>query len=226
MPADDPTVYVNITSKDIPLDAPKGCENWFVMVNVPTHKNQDWEQLIPKYKENIISKLNSILKTDIRTLIETENTLTPLDIELKTSSQGGSLYGTSSNSRYAAFLRHTNDHKDIEGLFFCRWQCASRWRHSTLFAFGKNCFRNNSQPMISFLKNRFQLSLVLLIIVYMVGIVSVLLGHAEALMLLTPYNLLFATGLLLYNAEGFDKKIWALAFGGDAGRFFSWKCWA
>lgn len=118
VPANDPTVYVNITSKDIPSDAPKGCENWFVMVNVPTNKNQDWEQLIPKYKENIISKLNSILKTDIRTLIETENTLTPLDIELKTSSQGGSLYGTSSNSRYAAFLRHTNDHKDIEGLFF------------------------------------------------------------------------------------------------------------
>lgn len=66
--------------------------------------------------------------------------------------------------------------------------------------------------MITFLKNRFQLSLVLLIIVYMVGIVSVLLGHAEALMLLTPYNLLFATGLLLYNAEGFDKKygLWLL----------------
>lgn len=66
--------------------------------------------------------------------------------------------------------------------------------------------------MIAFLKNRFQLSLVLLIIVYMVGIVSVLLGHAESLMLLTPYNLLFATGLLLYNAEGFDKKygIWLL----------------
>lgn len=118
VPAEDPTVYINITSKDIPSDAPKGCENWFVMVNVPTHKNQDWEQLIPQYKENIISKLNKILKTDLNNLIATENTLTPLDIELKTSSQGGSLYGTSSNSRYAAFLRHTNDHKDIEGLFF------------------------------------------------------------------------------------------------------------
>jgi len=118
VPAEDPTVYINITSKDIPTDAPKGCENWFVMVNVPTHKNQDWEQLIPQYKKHIINKVNNILKTDISALIETENTLTPLDIELKTSSQGGSLYGTSSNSRYAAFMRHTNDHKDIEGLFF------------------------------------------------------------------------------------------------------------
>ncbi len=66
--------------------------------------------------------------------------------------------------------------------------------------------------MTSFLKNRFLLSLVLLIIVYTVGIVSVLLGYAESLMLLTPYNLLFVIGLLLYNAEGFDKKygIWLL----------------
>jgi phytoene desaturase len=118
VPAEDPTVYINITSKDIPTDAPKACENWFVMVNVPTHENQDWEQLIPQYKKHIISKLNAVLKTDISELIETENTLTPLDIEIKTSSQGGSLYGTSSNSRYAAFMRHTNDHKDIEGLFF------------------------------------------------------------------------------------------------------------
>jgi len=60
--------------------------------------------------------------------------------------------------------------------------------------------------MIRLFKNRFQLSLTLLIIVYMVGIISILLGHAELLMLLTPYNLLFATGILLYNAEGFDKK--------------------
>ncbi|MDA3944936.1 MAG: phytoene desaturase family protein [Bacteroidetes bacterium] len=118
VPPDDPTVYVNITSKDIPSDAPKGCENWFVMVNVPPHSDQDWQQLIPLYRERIISKLNKILVTDLSPLINTEATLSPLDIELKTSSAGGSLYGTSSNSRYAAFLRHTNDHQSIEGLYF------------------------------------------------------------------------------------------------------------
>ena len=30
--SDDFTVYVNITSKDVPNDAPEGCENWFVMI--------------------------------------------------------------------------------------------------------------------------------------------------------------------------------------------------
>mgnify|MGYP002152438682 FL=1 len=56
------------------------------------------------------------------------------------------------------------------------------------------------------LTNRFCLSLSLLVIVYTVGFVTVFLGHAESLMLLTPYNLLFASGLLIYNAEGFDKR--------------------
>ena len=60
--------------------------------------------------------------------------------------------------------------------------------------------------MKSLLTNRFYLSLSLLVIVYTVGFVTVLLGQAESLMLLTPYNLLFASGLLIYNAEGFDKR--------------------
>ncbi|MGV2480190.1 UNVERIFIED_CONTAM: phytoene desaturase, partial [Salmonella enterica subsp. enterica serovar Weltevreden] len=34
-PYHDPTTYINITSKVTPGDAPEGCENWFVMVNVP-----------------------------------------------------------------------------------------------------------------------------------------------------------------------------------------------
>jgi phytoene dehydrogenase-like protein len=51
--------------------------------------------------------------------IENESVLTPALIELRTSSAGGSLYGTSSNSRYAAFLRHTNDSSKIKDLYFC-----------------------------------------------------------------------------------------------------------
>ena len=31
----DPTIYINISSKMDKTHAPKGCENWFVMINVP-----------------------------------------------------------------------------------------------------------------------------------------------------------------------------------------------
>jgi diapolycopene oxygenase len=119
VPASDPTVYVNITSKDVPADAPPGCENWFVMVNVPEHTGQNWQDLIPQYRREITRKLNPILNLELQDLIENESTLTPLDIEVKTSSMGGSLYGTSSNNRFAAFLRHANESRRIKGLYFC-----------------------------------------------------------------------------------------------------------
>lgn len=50
------------------------------------------------------------------------------------------------------------------------------------------------------------MSLFLLLAVYAVGIMTILLGHADDLMKLTPYNLLFATGILVYNAEKPDAK--------------------
>ena len=116
---EDPTVYINITSKKEPNDAPKGSENWFVMINVPGNYNQDWDTEIPKAKQRIIEKINRVLKTDIEPLIETESILEPRTIESKTSSYLGALYGSSSNNRMSAFLRHPNFSKQVKGLYFC-----------------------------------------------------------------------------------------------------------
>jgi phytoene dehydrogenase-like protein len=44
--------------------------------------------------------------------------LTPVTIESKTASYMGSLYGTSSNSRMAALMRHPNYSKTTGGLYF------------------------------------------------------------------------------------------------------------
>jgi len=116
---DDPTVYINITSKCEPgLQAPEGRENWFVMVNAPANTGQDWNDYRLKYRAAIITRLNRLLQTDIEPLIEVEDVLDPVLIEAGTASYMGSLYGTSSNSRMAAFLRHPNFTKDIRGLYF------------------------------------------------------------------------------------------------------------
>jgi phytoene desaturase len=116
---DDPTVYVNITSKVEVKDAPDGCENWFVMINTSANFNQDWDELIKISKKNIITKINSILNTDIEKYIGCESILDPRTIESKTKSHRGSLYGASSNSKFSAFLRHPNFSSKIEGLYFC-----------------------------------------------------------------------------------------------------------
>jgi len=115
----DPTVYLNITSKHTPDDAPPGCENWFTFINVPNNSGQDWDKLVADARNNIIKKVNRMLNTDIEKLIETEMVFDPRVIESRTSSAFGAIYGNSSNNKYAAFLRHANFSKDIKNLYFC-----------------------------------------------------------------------------------------------------------
>ena len=115
----DPTIYINITSKHTPADAPPGCENWFSFINVPNNSGQDWDMFITEARENMIQKINRVLKTDIRPLIESEMVFDPRVIENRTSSAFGAIYGNSSNNKFAAFLRHANFSKEIKNLYFC-----------------------------------------------------------------------------------------------------------
>lgn len=115
----DPTVYINITSKEEPNDAPTGHENWFVMINAPGNHGQDWERLKKESRTHILTKLNRILDVDLEQYIVSEFTLDPIGIENNTSSYRGALYGAASNSRFAAFLRHPNFSSNIKNLFFC-----------------------------------------------------------------------------------------------------------
>jgi len=117
--SEDPTIYVNITSKDVPGDAPEGCENWFVMINTPADKGQDWEALVSKLRTFIISKLSKELEIDLKPFIVCETILTPPLIESKTQSHQGALYGSSSNNSMAAFLRHPNFSNRLKNLYFC-----------------------------------------------------------------------------------------------------------
>ncbi|MFD0798297.1 1-hydroxycarotenoid 3,4-desaturase CrtD [Maribacter chungangensis] len=115
----DPTIYINITSKEHQKDAPKGHENWFVMLNAPGNYGQDWELLKQEARKNIIAKINSVLNTDIEKHITTEHVLDPVGIENATSSYRGALYGAASNNKFAAFLRHPNFSRRIKNLYFC-----------------------------------------------------------------------------------------------------------
>ena len=89
------------------------------MINTPADCGQDWDQIKNKLKEKTIAKINRILKVDLSLLIQEEEVLTPPLIEQKTSSHLGALYGSSSNDRMAAFLRHPNFSSKIKNLYFC-----------------------------------------------------------------------------------------------------------
>lgn len=115
---EDPTVYVYISSKYSSEDAPGGCENWFVMVNAPAHTNQQWKEIIEQTRGHILRKLERMLGRNLKNDIVKEEVLSPPEIESRTGSVNGSIYGSSSNSRYSSFNRHANFRSDISGLYF------------------------------------------------------------------------------------------------------------
>ncbi|MFO7613035.1 MAG: 1-hydroxycarotenoid 3,4-desaturase CrtD [Bacteroidales bacterium] len=113
----DPTVYIFISSKVVKSDAPAGCENWFVMINVPENTGQDWDGIIADARGRIEEKISRLLKIDVSKHRKFEFILDPRGIESRTASYRGSLYGNSSNSMWSAFRRHPN-FSDIKGLYF------------------------------------------------------------------------------------------------------------
>ena len=114
----DPTVYVNQTAGRVASDAPPGHENWFVMINAPYDRGQDWDTLVTQTRKRTLAKLERILGVNIEALIREETHLDPRSIESRTGSHLGALYGTSSNNPLAAFLRHPNFSRRIDGLYF------------------------------------------------------------------------------------------------------------
>lgn len=116
---DDPTVYINITSKVSRGDAPQGGENWFVLVNAPRNNGQDWESEVARTRTAVLRRLEKALGRSVADDIEAEAVLTPPQIEQESGSYYGSLYGISSNTKTAAFLRHPARSRRYGGLYFC-----------------------------------------------------------------------------------------------------------
>ena len=115
----DFTIYLNISSKMDPADAPSGCENWFILVNAPANEDQDWEKLVSEVRNQIYARINAELNTSIEKLIVHEKVYAPPMHEELTGSYKGALYGSASNSRFAAFFRHGNRAPKLKNLYVC-----------------------------------------------------------------------------------------------------------
>ena len=89
------------------------------MINAPARQNQDMDKVAEVMKEVVLNRIFTVIGIDLRGKIITEAILTPNDIESKTSSYLGSLYGMSSNNKSAAFLRQKNKSDRVSGLYYC-----------------------------------------------------------------------------------------------------------
>jgi phytoene desaturase len=116
-PYSDPTIYINITSVMDPSHAPKGCQNWFVMVNVPAGCSEEY---VANMRKNVLLKLSKLFGKDFVSRIVIEQTmLTPDSIENKFAAYKGSIYGQAGNSWRGAFFRPSNKDKKLDNLYNC-----------------------------------------------------------------------------------------------------------
>lgn len=104
--ADDPTVYVANPAATDPSMAPDGHESWFVLLNVPAGCDADWDAV----RDRVVERLG------VAERVRVCETITPADLAARFRSWQGSIYGTSSDGRRAAFLRPGN-RGPREGLF-------------------------------------------------------------------------------------------------------------
>jgi len=115
---EDPTLYIANTSHTNPQHAPDGSSNLFILVNAPYLSNNiDWKNEEKRYKKQIIRKLQEYGLTDLSDHIEYSKTITPRDFYQKYRSNKGSIYGTSSNNKLAAFMRPKNKSRSVKGLY-------------------------------------------------------------------------------------------------------------
>lgn len=118
-PAVRPTVYVSVP--DDPAVVPHaGAGAWFVLVNAAPHDpahGTDWDA--PGLREAHADHVLEVMADrglDVRDRVTHRTVVTPADLERRTLTAGGTIYGTSSNGARAAFLRPAN-RSPVPGLF-------------------------------------------------------------------------------------------------------------
>jgi diapolycopene oxygenase len=120
----DPTLYLCITSKTDPDHAPKGCENWFILVNAPALSEAfDWSSQAERYAQHVRTLLAARLACAGITFspseaVLLEHRLTPMDLQATYGGHRGAIYGFSSNTRATAFMRPGNRDGRIRRLYY------------------------------------------------------------------------------------------------------------
>lgn len=119
IPPEDPTVYLSLSCLQDEQHAPAGGSNLFVLVNAPALGGAfDWGEQAARYREKVLGKIRSqgIMIRDEE--IDVEKIVTPEEFAGMYNAHRGSIYGTSSNGRMAAFVRPPNRSRMIRNLYF------------------------------------------------------------------------------------------------------------
>ncbi|MGJ9385136.1 phytoene desaturase family protein [Salipaludibacillus sp. CF4.18] len=120
IPADDPTVYIGISSKSDPSQAPEGKENLFVLTHVPpkTAMKKDGQWDWDAYREVVLDKLERMGLEGLRDSIEYEQSFNPNTLEELYGANGGSIYGIAADKSTNGGFKIPSRSSLYENLYF------------------------------------------------------------------------------------------------------------
>jgi len=119
-PAPDPTCYVCAPAVSDPTVAPSGGEALYVLVHTPyLRPHHDWKRMLPEYRATILKKLQRTAGLELEKEIETESSLTPLDIHERYRVLNGAIYGLTSHGKWTGAFKPGNRSPDLRGLYLC-----------------------------------------------------------------------------------------------------------
>ena len=116
---EDPTIYIANTSFSNTEHAPEGGSNLFILINAPYLSEQvNWDTEKDVYRKKIIRLLEEKGLSGLSSHIKFQRVITPRDFYELYASNKGSIYGTSSNDKFSAFVRPRNKSRQFDNLYF------------------------------------------------------------------------------------------------------------
>jgi phytoene desaturase len=120
-PAEDPTIYVAISARSDPSQAPPGCDNYFILVNAPALGGAfAWDDTTTNwYASLVLARLEETHGLrGLRDALAFVEPFTPADFAARYGAWRGTLYGHASHDRFSAFRRPPNRHPRLRNLYF------------------------------------------------------------------------------------------------------------
>ncbi len=119
VPADDPTIYIGVSARTDPTQAPAGKDNLFILTHVPPLKVGDrWEPHRDRYKRLVMDKLERNGLEGLQHHVEWSYEFTPDDLYQLYGANGGSIYGVVSDRKKNGGFKHSNLSQEVKNLYF------------------------------------------------------------------------------------------------------------
>jgi phytoene desaturase len=117
-PAQEPTIYVAVSSRTDPTQAPAGQDNYFVLVNAPAiEPDHHWERDAHPYRDLVLARLEKMGLDSLRDHLACERIITPADFAARTHAFRGAIYGHAFHSLGDVMARPRPRAPEVRGLY-------------------------------------------------------------------------------------------------------------